>query len=165
MDTQQKILDSTDLLEQLDLDFTDSITLDLGHGAAGQPVYSIDSGSGTMFTWDSNSTILSSTLGSNTTMGTINNWSWANTGTEISAGGLMDLRGVDADIRINGESIVETLQAIKERLNYLRPCPELEAEWDELRELGDRYRELEARCREKSKMWQHLKQMPPPEKL
>ena len=32
-----------------------------------------------------------------------------------------------------------------------------EAEWDELRELGDRYRKLEQQCREKSQMWTKLR--------
>lgn len=77
--------------------------------------------------------------------------------------GNIDLRGDNADIIINGVSLKETLQGIQERLNMLAPNPEMEAEWHELRELGERYRELEARCREKSKMWQKLNSMPPPD--
>jgi hypothetical protein len=49
---------------------------------------------------------------------------------------------------------------LQERLNWMQPATELEAEWDQLRELGDRYRELEQQCREKSQMWAKLKTLP-----
>jgi len=47
-------------------------------------------------------------------------------------------------------------------LNILRPNPELEKEWDQLRELGEQYRELEKKLQEQSDMWAKLKAMPPP---
>lgn len=71
--------------------------------------------------------------------------------------GTIDLRGDKADIRVNGESLMGTLRAIQDHLNMLRPNPALEAEWDELRSLGDQYRKLEAEFKEKSKMWNVLK--------
>jgi hypothetical protein len=73
------------------------------------------------------------------------------------------LTGDDADLVINGVSLAKTLEGIQQRLNMLRPNPEMEAQWDELRELGQRYRELEQQCMEKSRMWAHLTSMPPPE--
>jgi hypothetical protein len=82
---------------------------------------------------------------------------WNNT-----ASGVMDLQGENADIKINGKSLVDTLTALEERLNILTPNPKLEAEWDELRELGERYRELEKQCKEKAEMWAKLKSMPAP---
>ena len=81
----------------------------------------------------------------------------------LSQGGRMTLMGEKADIEINGISLMETLKSIQERLNLLRPNPELEAEWDELRELGEQYRDLEKKCKEKIEIWKKLKQMPPPE--
>jgi flagellar motility protein MotE (MotC chaperone) len=42
-------------------------------------------------------------------------------------------------------------------LALLTPNPELEKEWDELKELGDRYRELEKHITEKMKTWDILK--------
>ena len=75
----------------------------------------------------------------------------------------IELNGEDADIRVNGESLMDTLRGIQDRLNILRPNTELEAEWDELRELGEQYRKLEAQFAEKSKVWSTLKKMPPPE--
>jgi hypothetical protein len=82
---------------------------------------------------------------------------WNNT-----ASGVMDLKGENADIKINGKSLVDTLTALEQRLNILTPNPKLEAEWDELRELGERYRELEKQCKEKAEMWAKLKSMPAP---
>jgi hypothetical protein len=74
----------------------------------------------------------------------------------------IQLNGPDADIEVNGESLMATLSIIKERLNYLQVNPELEAEWNELRELGDQYRELERQIQEKQATWSRLKAMPPP---
>jgi hypothetical protein len=75
----------------------------------------------------------------------------------VNPSGTIQLEGATADIKINGESLMETLRGIQDRLNMLRPNSELEAEWDELRELGNQYRKLEAEFKEKSKMWNTLK--------
>jgi hypothetical protein len=72
-------------------------------------------------------------------------------------GGQLHLEGDDADININGESLMATLRSLEQRLNILRPNTELEAEWDQLRELGDQYRQLETELMEKQKMWNRLK--------
>ena len=77
----------------------------------------------------------------------------------------IQLEGEDADIEINGKSLAKTIQALEERLNILVPNFELEKEWDELKELGDKYRALEAKFKEQSKMWEKLKEMPPPKPL
>jgi hypothetical protein len=74
----------------------------------------------------------------------------------------IDLKGENADIKINGISLVDTLKTIQDRLNILRPNPELETEWDQLRELGAQYRTLEIKLQEQSDMWAKLKAMPPP---
>ena len=86
---------------------------------------------------------------------------WANL-TE-PASGRITLQGPDADIEVNGESLMTMLHRIEERLNILTPNQELEAEWDQLRELGEQYRELEKKLSEQVKMWDALKKMPPPE--
>jgi hypothetical protein len=91
---------------------------------------------------------------------------WSSTGTtnaaKLSSDGIMELHGDNADIVINGQSLTKMLAGFEERLNWLKPNPELEKEWNELKELGDRYREIEARCKEKAKIWEKLKSMPPP---
>ena len=76
--------------------------------------------------------------------------------------GRMELNGENADLVINGVSILELL---KDRLNIMIPNPELEKEWDELKELGDQYRALEAKLKEQGEMWAKLKAMPPPDPL
>ena len=75
----------------------------------------------------------------------------------IVMNGQIEIQGKSADIMIDGVSLKTTLAALQERLNWMKPATELEAEWDELRELGDRYRELEQQCKEKSQMWTKLK--------
>jgi hypothetical protein len=49
------------------------------------------------------------------------------------------------------------IQDIQTQLNILQPVPELEQEWQQLRELGDQYRKLEAEFKEKQRMWTTLK--------
>ena len=76
----------------------------------------------------------------------------------LNQSGMLELQGDGADIKINGESLTQTLKTIQDRLNMLRPNPELEKDWDQLRELGDQYRRLEAEFKEKQKAWESLQQ-------
>lgn len=76
--------------------------------------------------------------------------------------GRINLDGKNADITVNGVSLMSTLQRLEERLNILHPNTELEAEWEELRILGEQYRKLEAKLQEQGEMWAKLKAMPPP---
>ena len=87
---------------------------------------------------------------------------WSNTSLGSTK---MELHGEDADVEINGKSLMKTLNALEARLNVLVPNPKLEKEWDELRVLGEQYRALEAKLKEQSEMWQKLKEMPPPKPL
>jgi hypothetical protein len=68
------------------------------------------------------------------------------------------LTGDDADIEINGESVVSMLREIRDRLNILQVSAEMESEWDELRILREQYETKLAECREKSRAWAALKQ-------
>lgn len=61
------------------------------------------------------------------------------------------------DIHIKGKSLSDLLDKIDERLCILRVNEKLEAEWQELSELGDKYRKLEQELQEKSKVWNILK--------
>ena len=85
------------------------------------------------------------------TSGTGTGVNWSNT-----ASTKIRLDGPDADIEINGESMIGLLKAIEQRLNILKPNPELESEWEELRALGDQYRKLEAEIEAKMKTWEIL---------
>jgi hypothetical protein len=63
----------------------------------------------------------------------------------------------DGEVTVKGRSLSEFMESVEQRLNILRPNPDLEAEWDQLRELGEQYRELEQQLTEKSQMWATLK--------
>jgi hypothetical protein len=58
---------------------------------------------------------------------------------------------------------MQILDGIESRLGLLHAREDLENEWSELRVLGDRYRDMVRNIEEKSKMWDTLKKMPPPE--
>ena len=53
---------------------------------------------------------------------------------------------------------MDMIGKIEQRLNILHPNEKLEAEWDELRALGEQYRALEKQLQEKAKMWAVLNQ-------
>jgi hypothetical protein len=76
-------------------------------------------------------------------------------------GGQLSLNGDNADIVINGISLMSKIEAIAERLNLLDVNQELEEEWDQLRELGERYRQLEQELQDKAAMWKTLKTKTP----
>jgi hypothetical protein len=85
------------------------------------------------------------------------------TGQMIQPGGKVVIQGEDADLVIGKKSMRDWMEKVEERLNILSPNPEMEKEWDDLRKLGERYRKLEKKCKEKSLMWNKLKAMPKPE--
>ena len=79
----------------------------------------------------------------------------------VNQSGSIDIQGQNADIKINGKSMKTWMEQVEERLNILTPNPELEKEWDDLRRLGNRYRALENKCKEKAQMWAALKKVQP----
>ena len=81
----------------------------------------------------------------------------------IQPNNTVHIKGENADLLINDKSLKTWMEKVEERLNILTPNPEMEAEWDQLRKLGERYRKLEKKCKEKSDMWNKLKAMPKPE--
>jgi len=103
---------------------------------------------------DLNATWLTGASGSNgytITTGTSTANPWQNS---------LSVRGdaeFDGDITVKGHSLSEFMESVEQRLRILRPNPALEAEWDQLRELGEQYRELERQLTEKSLMWNTLK--------
>jgi hypothetical protein len=70
----------------------------------------------------------------------------------------IQLNGDDADIEVNGQSLMSMIQGIQDRLNILCPDPEMEQEWNDLRAIRDQYEAKLAECREKSRAWKALKQ-------
>lgn len=57
------------------------------------------------------------------------------------------------DIKIGDTSLSQFMSDVSKRLAIMVPDPRLEQEWEELRELGDRYRALEKECLDKAKVW------------
>ena len=70
--------------------------------------------------------------------------------------GKMYLNGEGADIEINGKSLSSAIANIEERLGILHCDPELEAEFAELRKLGEQYRTVEKQLLEKKQVWEKL---------
>jgi len=62
-----------------------------------------------------------------------------------------------SDVKIGNRSVIEILKKCEERLNILVSNPELEKEFEELRELRLKYQELESKLIEQKKMWEVLK--------
>ena len=78
-------------------------------------------------------------------------------------GAKIQLDGENADIRVNGWSLVDAVKRIEERLGLYHPNPKLEAEWEELKALSEQYRKLEQHIKDKQATFDRLKAMPAPE--
>lgn len=156
--------------DQLNLDF-DGITIDVADSVT------LGGGSITDLTWNSSygaippnnySTIsISPNTWSNgwTTSGTGTSGQWILDGTALTApvSAKIQLNGEDADIVVGEKSLMQILDGIEQRLGLLQCREDLESEWEELRALGDQYRATVKAIEEKTKMWNALKKMPPPE--
>ena len=131
-----------------------NVTISDGTGLGGYTIGSISASPNTVWT----------TTGTGTTSGSFRlSPDYNTTAATIEQSGKMTLRGKNADLDINGKSLKDWMEKVEERLNILTPNPELEKEWDELRRLGERYRKLEKKCKEKAEVWNKLKLMPKPE--
>ena len=95
------------------------------------------------------------------TIGAGGNVPWTYNPTNTSA--KINLAGENADIEVNGWSLVAAVKRIEERLGLFQPNPELEAEWEELKHLGEQYRKLEQHIKDKQATFDRLKAMPAPE--
>ena len=71
--------------------------------------------------------------------------------------GKISLNGDDADIEINGRSLMQILDGLEQRLGLLKCREDLEADWSELKALGDQYRAMVKSIEEKTRMWNTLK--------
>jgi len=114
-----------------------------------------------IFISDFDSMIVTPTPVPAVTIGNSASWNWnADTITlgEVQPTAKLSLDGEDADIEINGESLMTMIRGIQDRLNILTPDRELEQEWHQLRDLREQYEAKLAECREKSKAWKALKQ-------
>jgi hypothetical protein len=83
-------------------------------------------------------------------------WSFGNDVIQPTVSNKISLTGDAADIEINGESVVMVLKEIRDRLAILKVSEEMEAEWDELRNLRQQYESKLEECRSKSAVWKRL---------
>ena len=75
----------------------------------------------------------------------IANATWTtDTAAKITQSGKMELKGENADLIINGQSLKDTLAAINRRLSVLQPNPELLAKYEALQQAYEHYLTLEA---------------------
>jgi hypothetical protein len=137
----------------------DTITLT---GSSPSPVYTISSTNNinnSGLYWGLNGTsaspgqVLTSTT-NGTSWGNISLAEPALNGATLSVKGNAEFEG---EVTIKGKSLTDMLDKIEERLAILHPNPKLEDKWDELKELGKRYKELEQEIIEKEKVWAILK--------
>lgn len=106
------------------------------------------------------SSVSGTTISGPFTSGTSSPWITANpTGTSAK----IHLNGEGADVEVNGWSLVAAVKRIEERLCLFQPNPELESEWEELRELAEQYKKLEQHIKDKQATFDRLKAMPAPE--
>jgi hypothetical protein len=128
-------------------------TISLTNNTGGYTISGLNGATGSNTIWTTNTTATGSfTIGPN----------YSAVGTQLDQNGRMSLRGENADLDINGKSMLQWMQKVEERLNILTPNSDLEKDWDDLRKLGERYRKLEKKCKQKAEMWTKLKSMPAP---
>ncbi|CAB4129282.1 hypothetical protein UFOVP112_380 [uncultured Caudovirales phage] len=63
----------------------------------------------------------------------------------------------DKDLVIDGLSLRDFMHSVNERMAIMVPNPKLEEEFEELKALADRYRELEKKLLDQKTMWETLK--------
>ena len=83
------------------------------------------------------------------------NTSWGSAKINISQTGI-DMES-DCDIKIGNRSLKDFMEQMEQRLALLNVNLALESEWEELKQLGDRYRQLEKEIKEKMRTWDILK--------
>ena len=140
----------TDTIDWGNTLYTTTGTSDPYYGAVGAATVF----GGTGYTYTTNTTNIPSPW-------IVNGGTGASPTMQVNPSGTIEIKGEDADIKINGKSMVTWMEKVEERLNILTPNPELEKDWDDLRRLGQRYRALEKKCKEKAQMWAALKKVQP----
>lgn len=121
----------------------------------------ITSSTGDSYLWNS-MTSPSYTI-STGAQGTSSNLTWLSDTYSVTSnwsGDTLQVKGdasFEGDLKVQGKSIVDSLDRIEDRLAILRPNEELEEKWEQLRGLRKAYMELEQEIIEKEKVWAILK--------
>ena len=90
-------------------------------------------------------------------IGSVTGANYATNITDRNQTGKISIKGENADLDINGVSLKDFMQRVEQRLAILTPDARLEAEWEELRTLGERYRKLEKEILDRMKTFDILK--------
>jgi len=90
-------------------------------------------------------------------IGSVTGANYATNITDRNQTGKISIKGENADLDINGVSLKDFMQRVEQRLAILTPDSRLEAEWEELRTLGERYRKLEKEILDRMKTFDILK--------
>jgi hypothetical protein len=93
----------------------------------------------------------------NTLANTGPTWTFQETKITSPLSGKISLNGDDADIEINGRSLMQILDGLEQRLGLLKCREDLESDWSELKALGDQYRAMVKDIEQKTQMWNTLK--------
>lgn len=94
------------------------------------------------------------------TTGTSAPWATVNPNTTSAK---ISLNGEGADVEVNGWSLVDAVKRIEQRLGLYQPNSELEAEWEDLRNLAEQYKKLEQHIKDKQATFDRIKAMPAPD--
>lgn len=136
-----------------DLKF-DDITIDLGNG------YGVSDNSITLdpSLWNAGAYTINTTASGDYSYdyGTLNWGQSVDKGLTVNDGDLR-IEG-SGDLKIGDRSIKEFMDKVEKRLAILNVNQELEAQWEELKALGDKYRELEEQLIERNKIMDILKE-------
>ncbi len=124
---------------------TDTITVDLMNISS------------TGVTWDPYYGAVPPVTLTNTLANTGPTWTFQDLNITYPSSGKITLQGDDADIEINGRSLMQILDGLEQRLGLLKCREDLESDWSELKALGDQYRAKLAEIENKNKMWNTLK--------
>ena len=84
-------------------------------------------------------------------------WTLSDSWQNAPQSGKITLDGENADIEINGRSLMQILDGLEQRLGLLKCREDLESDWSDLKALGDQYRAKLAEIENKNKMWDTLK--------
>ena len=86
--------------------------------------------------------------------------SWSTTAIAAHPSGTIELQGENADIRVNGESLMDALKEIREQLRIpstLVRNAELEKDFEDLRDLATEYEKKVEEYKEKKRAWDILR--------
>lgn len=133
--------DVTYNIDSIDLNGISTITLPqtsyIGPGATVGGLYSTGSASSYTFSTDYN---------------------WATTESNVNISNVgVEIKG-EGDIKIGDRSMKEFMDKVEDQLAILRPAPELEEKWDQLKELRRQYEECKQDILEKEKLMKILKE-------